>query len=521
MTDTATVVEPADAGNRFETIARRIADRIRAEWLVWGRQSLDKPEFRQEGGTDEMLDLLAPLTRSTPRAIFSLGNAARAVGQEFGIPIPDDDPARATALERISSELKALVERVYELVMTDELTVADELLACALAAEAPTRMLADAAARVSESEIKIRHPLGRPASEQYILERASEWVALAKNGFWRLTLCRLLEERWSIPESARGVLSRHPALDRSMELLGKTSTATSEEIERWRPQIRVDAATDAAAQRIAASARQLALVEARNSIAESDPGLSPDERTARAASMVDDDPSWWGRTGIEMAARNVLGIHGIEFHPAVLRAEQLIPRLPSYYEVLIRDFAKSPQEAAVEVIAGAQKASQAPKLAPEPRGLDGEWKGLPSDPPPFKGITLRARHLGGHPALPIDNHRLWLLIVDGGASIYADPRCDRTLAIIEFGKLRGLRVDGPDTFVSRVTIPRIAAGGLLAFAKKKQTKLAYLVFEPNEGADVIFEVSNFTHWELEGALSPLLRWFADDWNKGIHSAAAS
>jgi hypothetical protein len=156
-----------------------------------------------------------------------------------------------------------------------------------------------------------------------------------------------------------------------------------------------------------------------------------------------------------------------------------------------------------------QQAANEP-FSPRPPGLGGEFRPVPPDPPRPIDLTFRVCHLGGHPGLRPGEKRLWLWPGASAAIVFADPRCEREVAVLEYGKVRAMRVEGPDTVQSRVTIPRVAVGGLFAFAKKKQDKEAYLVFEPHVGGEVIFHVSGYTPWELRGALSPLLHWLDGD-----------
>lgn len=510
-----------DLHGEEEVRARRIVERVRQAHEPIYRKRADSADFRQAGGTDAALDYLAPLMRCR---FFNESDAARAVAQELGIPIPDGALAAVSehdeasqeeafrqvskALELVKAEHPALVQRVYELGSKIELTEGHEELARRLAAEAPSRQLAKTAAQIREIQTNARRASGRgPAPESTIQQRALAAMGELSLDSWRFLLMDMLAEELAVPESERWLLKGHPTLDRAMELLGKTGTATPEDIERYRPQIRVDAGTEAIARRIAERAREIAIGWTVTSGRERDPQLSAEQLASEAIDEVDKNPSSWANLCIPRAAAELLGIieTDAKAQPAALRAEQLIPGARASYDVLIYDHALRPQDAAAKIIAGMEKAPM--KVPSTPPGLDSEFRQFPSAPPPFAAMTVRARHVGGHPALAADRKLRWLFITNVAAEVSADPHYKRILAMIQYGKVRAIRVEGSDTLQSRVTIPRVAAGGLLAFAKKKAIKRAYLIFEPHEGGDVIFEVHNYGPWELRAALSPLLRWY--------------
>lgn len=104
------------------------------------------------------------------------------------------------------------------------------------------------------------------------------------------------------------------------------------------------------------------------------------------------------------------------------------------------------------------------------------------------------------------------MVTTVGAGVFADRRAKREVAAIEYDKVRSIRVEGPEQADSRVTVPRMAAMGVFAFAKKKQVSRSYLIFEPYEGGDVTFEIDGHNVWELRGMLSPLLAHFEQDGN---------
>jgi hypothetical protein len=387
---TSTPSATAAANPRLEKLARRIATDCRDRGMQTCRDALDRPEFRQEGGTDETLTLLAALQL---REWFGINWAAAGVARELGMQLPDDSDEKVKTYERIKSELGPLVERVYDLVMESAVAGTDEELPRVLVSQGSAALTAQSGA-------------GLPAPSL------------------RAELTSLLAQLLHVPPCVAHVLDDHAAIDRAMELLGQPSSASAEEIERHRPQIRVDAATEAAAHRIADSARDDALERAVERIATSSPELAPAERTIEATRQVDEHPASWGPISIKTAASKLLGISLPDacFHPAVLRAEQLIPGLPSYYDVLIGDFAKSPKEAAAEITAGVQQASHTGQTSPMQHGLSGDRKGLRSDPPPFQAISFKARHLGGHPAMSPETKYRRLLITYVGSEIYADGR---------------------------------------------------------------------------------------------------
>lgn len=126
-------------------------------------------------------------------------------------------------------------------------------------------------------------------------------------------------------------------------------------------------------------------------------------------------------------------------------------------------------------------------------------------------VLLQVAHLGGHPGLSPGQKRLWLYLSGGlSAGVFSDPRIKHELAVLEWNKVSKLTVEGPDSLGARVTVPRLAAGGIFAFAFKKEQKRSYLVFSTDSGNDVIFEVHGKSIWDLRAALSPLLNWLGPE-----------
>jgi hypothetical protein len=87
-----------------------------------------------------------------------------------------------------------------------------------------------------------------------------------------------------------------------------------------------------------------------------------------------------------------------------------------------------------------------------------------------------------------------------------DKRAD-CVAELEWAKLQSLQVEGPDIPESRVTIPRVAAGGLFAWAFKKEKRRAFLCCGGAFG-EVVFEIPGLAGLELRAGISPVSRWLA-------------
>jgi hypothetical protein len=71
--------------------------------------------------------------------------------------------------------------------------------------------------------------------------------------------------------------------------------------------------------------------------------------------------------------------------------------------------------------------------------------------------------------------------------------------------IRDIAIDGPDTIQARVTVPRVALLGLLAFAVKKNDTRTYVSIEDVEGYVVLFEVSGKTVPEVRAVVAPFLQ----------------
>jgi hypothetical protein len=156
--------------------------------------------------------------------------------------------------------------------------------------------------------------------------------------------------------------------------------------------------------------------------------------------------------------------------------------------------------------AEATHAADAPLM---PAGLPGQDVATRSNPPRgLENIELRVRHLGGHPAVSVGRDFYWLYCSARAAHLTPERmRPGLRDADIEWAKVRSLVIEGPDAVEQRVTIPRVALGGIFAFAKKKEQRRAYLVFATTVG-EVILEVDGWTPMGLRGALSHLVHWVA-------------
>jgi hypothetical protein len=180
-----------DRAQRLEAVACRVAVRACAEVVPRLCALIDEPAFREEGGTDEALELLASLALGR---LFERSDAAAAVGHEFGIAVADDDHGeRQEALTRITSKLGPLVQRVYEIATDIGPTEADLELATSLAARAPGRMYAQQASAVRETERDTRNRRGLPPPPEDVLEqKTAEQMATVSVSSWRFLLVDIL-----------------------------------------------------------------------------------------------------------------------------------------------------------------------------------------------------------------------------------------------------------------------------------------------------------------------------------------
>jgi hypothetical protein len=90
-----------------------------------------------------------------------------------------------------------------------------------------------------------------------------------------------------------------------------------------------------------------------------------------------------------------------------------------------------------------------------------------------------------------------------------EQRAESVARFLPLEEILGLSVEGPDEADKRVTAPRVAAVGILAWAFKKKAKRAYLTIHL-ASTDLLFEVSGVSRYQLAGQLqtyvSALERW---------------
>ena len=139
-----------------------------------------------------------------------------------------------------------------------------------------------------------------------------------------------------------------------------------------------------------------------------------------------------------------------------------------------------------------------PLHSAEPAPLElhcGYLGGLPGHTQPVAGIRLAFDGRGIH--------------TDGGHYIYDESgpvRVDEPFCDLAWSEVRDLAVEGSLQVEKRVTASRLLAFGVLAWAAKKEEKVAYLVVTTG-AAEVIFEVKSKTPYELRGTLAEYLTRF--------------
>lgn len=105
------------------------------------------------------------------------------------------------------------------------------------------------------------------------------------------------------------------------------------------------------------------------------------------------------------------------------------------------------------------------------------------------------KYLGGHPAREKATTAT-LTIDDDGVR----ARVIRDFLTVPWSDVAGLEVEGPEQVERRVTVTRLLATGIFAFALKKKQKVAYLTVTTPDG-EAIFETDKFTPEELRARLS--------------------
>lgn len=487
-----------------DELARRVVTRFREDMRSMWARTLDTEEFRAAGGTDAGLRVLADLQHRENDGDIEMVAAAAWTAKELGLPFDElTQDERAAVMDKVKADHPALVARVVELDSEHPVTEEDEALAQRIAQRAPQQMFEERVVswRANDAKERAEFPW---ASGGDVESRARRSVANAPKDMWASCLAKLAAQELGIPDpEGKGQwvsLLEHAAVERALHLVGMVSDATPEEIEQHRPTLSLSPAQEQAARRVALRAEEMLREHAMD--------RGRDSEMVESL-MQDKDPTLW-HLEIYQATAAELGISysdATHNHPVALRAQELIPGLPTSYDVSISEQNLSPADAA--------KLYPPPGYEPtppaaKPPGLLGESHQFPPDPPlDMPSVGLPVTHLGGHPGLKPGQKPLWLDICAGpAAGVCADRRDEDDLAVLEWDKVSGLEIEGPDAIQSRVTVPRLVAGGLFAFAFKKQQKRAYVVFSTYAGSDVFFEVSGADVWELRAALSPIVKWLA-------------
>jgi hypothetical protein len=485
-----------------DELARRVVTRFREDMRSMWARTLDTEEFRAAGGTDAGLRVLADLHRRS-EGDMGMEAAVTWTALELGAALDGlTQDERDAVRNQVKADHPALVARVVELDREHPVTEEDEALAQRIAQRAPQQMFEERVVswRAHDAEERAEFPWGPDLDSERM---ARESVVSAPKDMWASCLAKLAAQELGIPDpKGKGqwvYLLEHAAVERALHLVGMVSDATPEEIEQHRPKLSLSAAQEQAARRVALRAEEMLREHAMDRRRDSEMVESL---------MQDKDPNIWHLQIYEAAAAELgISYSDAERHPVALRAQELIPGLPTSYDVSISEQNLSPADAA--------KLYPPPGYEPtppaaKPPGLLGESHQFPPDPPlDMPSVGLPVTHLGGHPALKPGQKQLWLDIYAGPAALVClDRRDEDALAILEWDKVSGLEVEGPDAIQSRVTVPRLVAGGLFAFAFKKQQKRAYVVFSTYAGSDVFFEVSGADVWELRAALSPIVKWLA-------------
>lgn len=294
-------------------------------------------------------------------------------------------------------------------------------------------------------------------------------------------------------------LHPHAAVVRALELLqarlpAKQPAWGGAEVSQLSPQ------AEEIAQRIAAKAPNLLLdkmseaqkrVLAKQSLAHPNwPAASLPEPS------LDELPAEQWYDALHQLATEELGASSTDVDPVAARA------------MALTGAASQPTRDEQVVTEAKESATRAAGAPPRPPGLPGEYRPPPANPPAgLEQLRFQVKHLGGHPGIPVGRPRLWLEFTPWGAHLMEGGFGGETREAgdIQWGKVRALQIEGATTIQRRVTIPRLALGGLLAFAKKKEEKRSYLVFNTTVG-EIILEVDGSSPMELRGALAPVLSW---------------
>ena len=124
-------------------------------------------------------------------------------------------------------------------------------------------------------------------------------------------------------------------------------------------------------------------------------------------------------------------------------------------------------------------------------------------------VVTRCTYLGGSPDIQGPMRGL-VVALHLGVSIMDERGIESLASWFGLEEILGLSVEGPEEADKRVTAPRVAAVGILAWAFKKKEKRAYLTVHL-ASTDLLFEVPGMSRYELAGQLqtyvSALERWW--------------
>lgn len=83
----------------------------------------------------------------------------------------------------------------------------------------------------------------------------------------------------------------------------------------------------------------------------------------------------------------------------------------------------------------------------------------------------------------------------------------KTIFDVDVSEISNLSVEGPEQVAKRVTVTRLLATGLFAFALKKKQKESYIIINLTDGTELVFKVEDET-MKLRAKLTGLASFYS-------------
>ena len=115
-------------------------------------------------------------------------------------------------------------------------------------------------------------------------------------------------------------------------------------------------------------------------------------------------------------------------------------------------------------------------------------------------VTVSAKYMGGYMGILSGDGQL--VFADEGATFKASPLQRASTFTLSKDEIKDVAIEGRHEVSSRVTVTRLLAVGIFAFALKKKSveKEAFITFELLDGQEVVFHVNGKTPVQLRASM---------------------